>query len=376
MQSSLATALAVLALVGGQPPSRPPSTKPFDPRGGSQLKTPSTRDLEPVPPSISEVKGKTLKEWTHQLTNKDPSKRTEAIASIVAFGPGAKEAVPVLIDRTSDRDASPRTKAVMALRYVPIPADELPKVIKTLARRVDPYTETQAIVRYEAAVSLMRHASNAREAIPQLLHGAVDKSTWETRQVCLAVLREAGADKKLGPDARVTRALLGALRDPTTAVRMEAITGLGAMGRPSDPVMLKRVMDSLTIQISPRNNPVLVIWARVSLMSLDGKIADKHIELIAREIRNADQEVRLNALQGLAAMSKYGKPALPFLMEAIGHRDVATAAGALSAALQIDEKDPRVQATVESIRQKKDAPEALKAVIKSYFKDKDEVGKK
>ena len=57
--------------------------------------------------------------------------------------------MPLLLDRCQDRDASPRVKAIIALRLIPVDPQDVPKVVDALARRVSPTDESQAIVRYE-----------------------------------------------------------------------------------------------------------------------------------------------------------------------------------------------------------------------------------
>src|SRR4051794_30400904 len=95
----LGIALVALALTGkvaGQP--QPRSTLP---------RVPDTRETE-----AQTVNGRTLAEWKLQLKHEDPSKRTLAIASIVQFGEANHEVVQLLLDRTRDRDMSPRLRAI------------------------------------------------------------------------------------------------------------------------------------------------------------------------------------------------------------------------------------------------------------------------
>jgi HEAT repeat protein len=365
MQAYATAALLLFAVVSTQAQTIP-STQPTPP-----TQPPSVKPLTPETSSLTEFKGKTFGEWTAQVTNRDPSKRAEAINSLVLFGKKAEEAVPVVIDRLGDIDLSPKAKAVMALRVMPVREADRPKLIEGLAKRVDPYTESQAIIRYEAARTLLAHAEYAQAAIPALLRAAQDRTTWETRQVCLAVLRVAGKEENKGPDPRVTQALLRALTDSSTAVRMEAIVGLGAMGRPGDPRLYKLVLDKLTAQVNRRNNPSLNIWARVSIMNLDEAAAEYHVKIIARYVAHDKQEIRLTAMQAVSAMRKYGKPAIPFLVEALNHRDELTAATALAALLDIDENDPTVQAKLNELKQRKDLPKLIKAVLDSHFEKDD-----
>ena len=66
-------------------------------------------------PTVEKVGDKKLSQWIADLRNSDPSIREEAIVAITFFGPAAAEAVPALLDRLHDSDASPRAKAIVAL---------------------------------------------------------------------------------------------------------------------------------------------------------------------------------------------------------------------------------------------------------------------
>src|SRR5262249_5879570 len=153
--------------------------------------------------------GKSLSQWMHDLQNADPSKRSLAIQMVIQFGEAASVAVPLLLSRTQDRDVSLRTKAIIALRSVKVEPKDVPRLVRTLAERMD-YSinahppESQAVVRFEAARTLALYADEAKDHLPILIRSTEDPSCCEVRQVALAILRRAGWDKKAGPDPRVT----------------------------------------------------------------------------------------------------------------------------------------------------------------------------
>src|SRR5262249_41576982 len=142
-------------------------------------------------------------------------------------------AVPRLLDRTLDRDASPRIKAVMALRYVEVERSQIPSVVKRLASKLTYSQEHEVQVRYEAARTLQRFMKDAAPAIPSLILASRDGS-FEMRHICVGMLWRLGMESKHESKERrdITEALLQRMADSTTAVRLEAITGVAALGRP------------------------------------------------------------------------------------------------------------------------------------------------
>src|SRR6516162_5319642 len=112
----------------------------------SRQKYPSQETKIPIP---REIGGKTYKEWEKDLTHPDPSVRATAISVIPGFREDAMGAIHLLVDRTRDKDASPRVKAVLALKFMGINGADRERVVKALGERIA--TDTQAIVRYEAA---------------------------------------------------------------------------------------------------------------------------------------------------------------------------------------------------------------------------------
>ena len=177
-------------------------------------------DPEPVPstlsapPVVTEVGGKTLSQWIADLKHADPSVREEAIRAIVLFGPAASEAVPHLVDRLQDNDASPRCKAVIALGMIKIDEKYRSHVVDAVGTRL--MDDSQAMVRYDAAVTLAELGADSKGALAAILHGVEDPSSWEIRRVAIEALVVAG-QTPMGPDVRATHALLVALSDRACA---------------------------------------------------------------------------------------------------------------------------------------------------------------
>jgi HEAT repeat protein len=304
-----------------------------------------------TPPAIMEVGGKTLSQWMADLKHPDPSVRTQAIMSVVLFGETAQDAVPLIIDRCRDRDASPRVKAVLALGVMAVRDRDIPKVVDTLTRLLS--EDRQAIVRYYAASALLRYGEHAQGAVGPLAHLVTEEtSNWEIRHMCVAALRHAGRDPKTGPDPRATRALVAAMSDPVEKVRLEAVVGLGAMGRPNDPTVLAVVVRALRAQHNSRDK-ALALWSHVSLMALDDKVADKSLQAIVKALHSPERDLRVQVLLALAAIGTRARSCVPDVLEAMDDKEPQVVAGACTALGRMGDSGARVtEALIRTTRRK------------------------
>jgi HEAT repeat protein len=263
----------------------------------------STSD-ETAPPIPREVGGKTYEDWMKDLSHADPSIRANAISMIPFFREKAMGAIPLIVERMHDKDASPRVKAVLAIKIMGIRETDRTRVVKALGERIS--TDTQAIVRYEAAIALRRFGPDGQEVTADLVKGIGDASTWELRSACIHALIVAGVDPKKGPDTRVIDALLlrtNTFYETTFKVRLEAIIALGALGRPQNPEKLRQVLATLK---SPANynsqNKTIRIWSHVSLMALEEKVNAKYLQTVADYLKDREADVRAQAVMALGAL--------------------------------------------------------------------------
>lgn len=391
----------LVAPAAGQPVDKGSPTK------GSSTKESPPPPKTPAPPS--KIDGKTLAEWIEQLRTGDPSRRTQAILAICQFGDASAEAVPALLERLGDADTSPRIKAVVALRFVAVHDADVPKVVKALANRLwrpDPkglgrtthegLLEGQIGVRHEVALSLQRFWKDTEPVISELANGSKDPGSWEVRYSCLQLLwRIPHSTKESGPDDRVVRAVLARLHDSTHLVRLEAVMGLCAMGRPVSPMLRDEVVKALqAIFLKERRSTrdfIYVLWAYVGLVGLEDKLADDSLKVITNTfLRSPTLEVRVEATRALAFLGKHAKSRVPsliavlekkgeetpviqgacFALGQIGdksdkvidallklaeHKDVGCVGAALSTLTQLAEKDPKVVAALLAAA-KKDKP--------------------
>jgi HEAT repeat protein len=345
MRASCWTAAAgCLLALAGPLPAQPADAKPTPDRSGSLQTSPS------VP---TEVGGRTISQWMADLKHPDPSRRAEAILSILGFGEAAAEAVPVLLDRCQDRDASPRVKAVLALKLMHVRERDIPRIVDALARRLS--EDGQSIVRYEAALGLVRYADEARAATPALIRGMEDPGCWEIRHTCIVALRRAAFDPKAGPDPRATQALIRSLHDPVSKVRMEATLTLGAMGRPADPHLQAAVVGALQNQLGYKDK-ALSLWTHVSLMALDDKVTDKSLEAILKLLQSPERDIRVQALVALGAISSKARSCIPAVVEALQDKETEVILAACAALPRMGDRSARVLDPLIKVSRRKEQP--------------------
>src|SRR5262249_10232640 len=143
--------------------------------------------------------------------------------------------------------------------------------------------DSQAVVRYQAAVALTRYGDQAKPVINSLVRGCDDLSAWEIRRVAVNALSLAGRVENGPADVRAVRAMYSRLSDQAFQVRLEAIMGLGYMGKCADAVLQTAVEQKLQLMTADRDK-VTVIWAYVALMSLE-KPADPIVSAIVRHLK-------------------------------------------------------------------------------------------
>ena len=215
----------------------------FAPRSAEAVDPPKTT-------STSEVEGKNLGHWVKDMSSGDASHREEAIRAVVLFpGPHSGDVVTGLITRCQDTDTSVRVRAAMALTILQVRGDEIPRIVKTMGERLT--TDAQAIVRFHAAVCLLRFGEDSKDALTALMKGAEDPASFEIRRLCLRVLENCGymnvpKGQTPPPDPRVTSVALKCLSDPTSQVRLEAVITLGSMGLSGDASLRDRTKRALS----------------------------------------------------------------------------------------------------------------------------------
>ena len=368
----------------------------FVPFSASQT---STKDSKAGPTTVG---GKTITQWKLDLTAPDPSRRAEAVIAITRFGDANAECVLPLIKVTHDADVSPRVRAVIALRMIAVDQKNLVKVIEALAARLNSGTESEAVVRLEAVVSLKRFVGEPalEAAVSGLIKGTLDKRSWEIRYHCVSTLWRVGRAQKPDTAPAIYEALLSRLTnptwDPTHLVQMEAIKGLGALGKPTSPVLLIKVVTTLSA-ITREKNEVRAIWAYSALAGMqEGKVAEGSLLKITKFLKNDTLKTRIEAANSLGWLGSRAKSRVPMLIAMLGdseedavwaacnalgdigeakddvvdallkllaHKEPSRAAAAVTGLVNLRVNTTRVMGTFEKMRENKDVDLKLRGYI-------------
>jgi len=112
---------------------------------------------------------KTLNQWIEKLEHKDVEVRRSAAKALQKMGPGAKEAVPVLIKALQDKDELVRTNAAFALGRVGPEAEQaVPNLIKALE-------DEDRNVRVIAVQALGSIGPEAKQSVPAFTRALQDE---------------------------------------------------------------------------------------------------------------------------------------------------------------------------------------------------------
>jgi HEAT repeat protein len=399
---------------------------------GARPKTGSGKDdtgssLSTGPTGAKRFAGKTLQEWIAETKHGDASKRTLAVLAIMqpVFNEENHLAVPALLNLLSDPDVSPRAKACHALRTVEVKGNKVDGVVKALAARLRwldgneafragkrGWREPESAIRYEAAATLRRFASDAGKAIPSLIDGTRDSKSCEVRYMCASVLWRAAQGTSAGTDPDAVKALLKLFTNShaTYQERLEIVIGLGSLKKPSDPYLQSEVIKVLTsaTRTTARGNKPLAIWAYAGLVvQAEPSLAKTSLSAISRFLTpDHDLEVRSQAVQALAAlgperarsripaiiamlkdkeavivdgacqalarMNDHGDKVIDALLRVAGHQDPYRAASAVSALATMKANSRKVIDTLEQAaakeKAKKDSNTALVKLIQDAIK--------
>jgi HEAT repeat protein len=315
--------------------------------------------------TISEVGGRTFRQWLDDLKSPDACVREEAIRALVNFGHDAPRAVPQIIERLQDPDASPRVRAAIALGVIPISKEDMPKAARALGQRVQ--EDRHSMVRYYAATTLVALGEDARYGQAGLVQGVSDTATWEIRHACVCALRVAGHDASGGPAPLVEHALISALHDPTYRVRLEAILTIGSLGKPQDRTLLLSVLQGLKERNTDRE-PGVRVWAHVAMMVLD-EVTDQSVQSVIKYLKHADPKVRVEAARALGAVATKLKAKFsmiePALIGALQDKEASVLAAVAQALTEMDELSGKARAELLDLLKHPD-PAVRAAVAQSF----------
>ncbi len=280
---------------------------------------------------ITEVGGRSLSEWTKDITHKDPSKRETAARAVLGFGPDkAYEAVPALLTElrrhtpNSKIDTSVRVNIAISLGAIlGSKKDPDPKVVKeavTLLTRL--LRDSQGIVQYQAARALAAIGPpDARAAVQDLLPLLKDPTNYELRQAGALALAQIVIDPKAPAPPYIHTHLQALLADPAFGVRQAACQALNMIGHPVDAKQKAAILLTLDPLVKKDPEPSVKIWATVTTMSYSGKIGAEHLETITQFLYKGDVATRVQAAQALGTIGKRAKEVVPSLIAALSDLD-------------------------------------------------------
>jgi HEAT repeat protein len=277
---------------------------------------------KPPDTTVTEIGGKTMQQWIEQLHSLDPSKRENAIRTILLFGPDrAYEAMDDFIKelektRLQVVDLSVRVNLAIAVGFIlGNVKDPNPKHVQKAVALLTPFlSDTQSIMRYRAAQAIGSLGTDAKTAIPQLISLTKDKITWETRQAGALALGTVAVDKKNGPAKQVLLALYEALGDNSSQVRLAAIQSLTWLGPPADPQLrlsLEKALEGIALK-EPEQS--VRIWAYMSVMQVMGKVDERWLVPIGKLLKTSpEMGARIQAAQALGTVGSKAKSQIPAL---------------------------------------------------------------
>jgi HEAT repeat protein len=338
------------------------------PKSDKAEKAEKTEKTEKKPAGLSpgtEVEGRTLNQWADLLDSEDPSYREKAITVIPLYGDAAKPYLRKLIAiaRDAKADLGPRVKAITALGVIELGEGDVFSVAAALAYVLE--HDPQHIAKLHAATSLTRFGHEVwNETWVALSGGTQERGSWQIRKVSIVALRRIGLDKKTGPEKKaIDYILLSTTNKEAHHVRMEAVQALGFMGRPIDPMTGDRMVKQLK---ALANDPdkVVAIWSQASLMVLDS-VTPAGLNLIANHLTpNVGLlEIRGQALLALGSLGDKAKPCVPQIAGMLQDKDHEIVLAAILALVAIGDKDPKVFAALNELKDKKDTNEQVRAII-------------
>src|SRR4051812_39965738 len=128
-----------------------------------------------------------------EIEDRDPSVREHAIKVVGSMGTAARRAAPVVIRQLkTPNDLSPCANATIAIGLI-LPDD--PKTQKdAISELTQLLSNSQGIIRYNAANSLGNFGPPARVATGQLARLIRDSMSWEIRKAAAYALGRCGRD--------------------------------------------------------------------------------------------------------------------------------------------------------------------------------------
>ncbi len=314
--------------VAAQPPKKEADKKEPD-------KKEPTKPPEPMWPT--DLNGKDIKTVMKDLEDPDPVNREFAARSIAAFGPPArKEAVSkLLLKRMNvlvETDPGVRFAVYSAVGSIPFENEaDNNEALRILIGVID-NAPSGSSSRYQAVQTIAMFGPRGEGAILALAERiAKGDASYETRRTMAGALGRIAFHETAGPNMKAMVALADHYsKDPSAAVRMEALQSLMLLGPPwaevkkkdakgppaiktEDAARIVKFMKARVGDPTTKPKPTLglekdkqvEIWARLVMMRFDPKeINDDNLDAFAKHLTTPEVGVKVQALQAIGMIGE------------------------------------------------------------------------
>lgn len=306
------------------------------------------KDKKPPESEITEVLGKTFKEWQKQIHDADPSRRETAITSVLKFGPTkAYDALPDILAELKKHtpnkpvDLSVRVNGIMALSTIfKYKKDPDPKHLKEAIAIYRTFLkDDQIMLKIRTVQGILYLGPTCREALPEVTAMASLPATWEARKEATQVLAIMGFDEKGVPSVAVMQEVAKRVDDQKERSHQVRVAGVHAyriLGMAADANQKSLIAFKLDSVSKSDEDPHVRLAAHLSVMTIEKKITAKHMTPITTMLKHDDPTVRRDAAQALGMLGKEGKGAIKPLMQAIQDPEINVSIAVISALISLD----------------------------------------
>lgn len=245
-----------------------------------------------------------------------------------------KEAIPVMVMLAYTEKGPADTKVMIALRASADTKTETSYLVRVVGvtglgilgkenavvdlRRAlenDPSKEVRG-----AAVQALVHAKES--ALPDL-RKALNQPNKEVRLLAVQALGAAGKEKALAD-------ILGVLDDTEKEMRLVGLNTVASMKDILSVNGKAASLKKLNGRLALEKDSILQVWTNATIMGVNGKCDDKHMQPILARLTDKDVPTKTQAFQAIAACGTEAKPfAWKTLHDLVDHNDTETAINAV-----------------------------------------------
>ncbi len=370
-------------------PAAPPSTATPSPAAGQPgAMTPpaaTTPAKEEKPKWPTTVNGRSLGEWLTDFKSPDPTVRDSAVKVIPLFGPDARKIAPKeLIKLIDDPDPGIRINAMLILGAVGF---EDKKDVHAAARAMAALvgkTAPGSMIRLHAARTLAGIGPEAYSPeVISAINGIANDPSWETRQAVAAALGRLGApvyDDKPPPPGpykppalkrpaskpAMDKLVFALLKDPSAAVRMEAMQSMIVLGPPytADPAaypkLVAKYLEEIDQRLKTEKDPGVRIWLMVVQMMYDNRTIRDDTKKIAEYLSGTDDNLKVQALNALAVLGPLAKEVKEEIAECLKMKPAEVPAAAIACILAMGDTGRYALADLEQLEKTTDSKDLKK----------------